>query len=192
MLKKKILSHCLTIKKLSAQKRNIDQFIEIIYQQIKKGGKLLICGNGGSAADAQHIAAEMLVRLRPNVNRNPLPAISLATDTSTITACGNDYNFSDIFDRPFKGLVNKNDILFVISTSGMSKNILKVLNSAKKRKIVTIGFLGKNGGSAKKLCNLKIIVKSSNTAHIQEAHIFLAHYILERLEDRFIKKKLVI
>ena len=188
MLKKKILSHCLTIKKLSAQKRNIDQFIEIIYQQIKKGGKLLICGNGGSAADAQHIAAEMLVRLRPNVNRNPLPAISLATDTSTITACGNDYNFSDIFDRPFKGLVNKNDILFVISTSGMSKNILKVLNSAKKRKIVTIGFLGKNGGSAKKLCNLKIIVKSSNTAHIQEAHIFLAHYILERLEDRFIKK----
>ena len=82
---KKILSHCLTIKKLSAQKRNIDQFIEIIYQQIKKGGKLLICGNGGSATDAQHIAAEMLVRLRPNVNRNPLPAISLATDTSTIT-----------------------------------------------------------------------------------------------------------
>ena len=118
---------------------------------ISKGGKILFCGNGGSAADAQHLAAEFLVRLRPNVNRKPISALSLAQDTSTITACGNDYSYEDIFLRPFQALVNKNDILFCISTSGNSKNILKVLKEAKKRKIYSIGFLGNKGGKAKKI-----------------------------------------
>ena len=110
---------------------------------------------GGSAADAQHLAAEFIVRLRPHINRDPIPAFTLAQDTSTLTACGNDYSFNDIFLRTFKALVNENDILFCISTSGNSKNILNVLKEAKKRKIYSICLLGKDGGKAKK-CVIKL------------------------------------
>ena len=120
----------------------IDRAVKIIHKKIKLGGKLLFCGNGGSAADAQHLAAEYLVRLRPKVNRKPLPALSLAQDISTLTACGNDYDFSDIFLRPFQALANKNDILIGITTSGISLNILKVLKYARSKNIFTLGFLG--------------------------------------------------
>ena len=114
-----------------------------------------MCGNGGSAADAQHLAAELLVRLKPELSRKPLPAISLAQDTSTLTACGNDFNFDDIFLRNFQALSNKKDVLLAISTSGNSKNIIKVLKYAKAKKIKTVGFLGKKGGLAKKYCDHK-------------------------------------
>ena len=100
----------------------------------------MLCGNGGSAADAQHLSAEYLVRLRPNVNRKPIPAISLAQDTSTLTACSNDYNFSDVFIRPFQALAKKNDVLIAISTSGNSLNVIKVLKEARAKKITTIGI----------------------------------------------------
>ena len=166
-----------------------DDVIDVVNEikkRMKKGGKLLFCGNGGSAADAQHLAAEFLVRLRPHVNRNPLPAITLAQDTSSITACGNDYSFKDIFLRPFKALASKNDVLVCITTSGNSKNIINVLKEAKKKKIYSIGFLGKKGGIAKKLCNKSLIVPSDNTARIQECHIFLGHFILEKIEDLFL------
>jgi D-sedoheptulose 7-phosphate isomerase len=149
----------------------------------------LLCGNGGSAADAQHLAAEFLVRLRPEVNRKPFSALSLALDTSTITACGNDYNFNLIFSRNLEALGCNKDILIVISTSGNSKNIIEVLKAAKKKKIYSIGFLGSEGGNAKKNCNLPLIVKSSNTATIQECHIFLGHYILENVEKKLLIKK---
>ena len=134
MFKKKILEHCETISSLLNHSHQIDNFIKILTSKIKKGGKILLCGNGGSAADAQHLAAEFLIRLRPNISRMPLPAISLATDTSTLTACGNDYDFNKIFERPFLALSNKNDVLLVISTSGASKNIINVLKAAKKKK----------------------------------------------------------
>ena len=169
--------------------KDIFEVIKIIEAKLRKKGKLLFCGNGGSAADAQHLAAEYLIRLRPNVNRMPIPAISLAQDTSTLTACGNDYNFDDIFLRSFQALVSKNDVLICISTSGNSKNILKVLNEAKKKKIYSICFLGKGGGKAKKLCNKALIVGSDNTARIQECHIFIGHFILEKVENYLINKK---
>ena len=164
----------------------IIQIVQIIKKKLEKGGKILFCGNGGSAADAQHLAAEFIVRLRPHINRQPLSALTLTQDTSTITACGNDYSFDDIFLRPFKSLAQKNDILFCITTSGNSKNILKVLDEAKKQKVFSIGLLGKKGGKAKKLCNKKLIVSSENTARIQECHIFLGHFILEKVEDLII------
>ena len=167
---------------------DVDRAIKVIFNSLKKGGKILFCGNGGSAADAQHLAAEFLVRLRPKVNRSPIPALTLAQDTSTITACGNDYSYEDIFLRAFQALANKNDILFCISTSGNSKNILKVLKEAKKRKIYSVGLLGADGGSAKKLCDSKLVVNSNNTARIQECHIFLGHFILEKVEDYIILK----
>lgn len=168
---------------------DIIEIVQIIKKKLKKGGKILFCGNGGSAADAQHLAAEFIVRLRPHINRQPLSALTLAQDTSTITACGNDYSFDDIFLRPFQSLAKKNDILICISTSGDSKNILKVLLEAKKQKVFSIGFLGKKGGKAKKLCNKPLIISSENTARIQECHIFLGHFILEKVEDLIISKK---
>ena len=186
-LHKNILEHNNVILKLLSQTSNLNKIINIIYKKLNLGGKILLCGNGGSAADAQHLAAEFLIRLRPKVNRHPIPAISLCTDTSMLTACGNDYKFEDIFLRPFKALSKKNDILIAISTSGNSKNIIKVLNQAKKDKITTIGFLGNNGGKAKKFCNYKIVVDSKNTARTQEAHIFLGHFIFTSVEDLVLK-----
>ncbi len=186
-LHKNISEHNNVILKLLSQTSNLNKIINIIYKKLNLGGKILLCGNGGSAADAQHLAAEFLIRLRPKVNRHPIPAISLCTDTSMLTACGNDYKFEDIFLRPFKALSKKNDILLAISTSGNSKNIIKVLNQAKKDKITTIGFLGNNGGKAKKFCNYKILVDSKNTARIQEAHIFLGHFIFTSVEDLVLK-----
>ena len=166
---------------------DIVNVIENICKKLKKGGKILFCGNGGSAADAQHLAAEFLVRLRPHINRNPIPALTLTQDTSTITACGNDYSFDDIFLRPFQALAKKNDVLICISTSGNSKNILKVLKEAKKQKVYSVSFLGKGGGKAKKLSSKPLIISSNNTARIQECHIFLGHFILEKVEDYIIK-----
>ncbi len=179
MLKRGLLNNELQINKI----------INIFYNVIVKGGKIFFCGNGGSMADAQHLTAELLVRLRPKVNRKSIPAICLSMDTSSITACGNDYSFDQIFKRPFEALANKKDLLFVITTSGNSKNINEVLKSAKKFKIKTVGLLGYNGGKSKSLCDEKIIVKSNNVARIQETHIFIGHYILENLENLLIKKR---
>ena len=173
----------LTLLKLNSE---VKEAIKVITKKIKNGGKLLLCGNGGSAADAQHLAAEFIVRLRPRVNRKAIPAISLAQDTSTLTACGNDYSFDNIFARTLQAIGTKKDVLICISTSGNSKNILKVLKEAQKKNIFTIGFLGNNGGKAKKNCNIKLIVNSKITARIQECHIFLGHFILQSVEDLII------
>tara|TARA_B100000902_G_scaffold201291_1_gene191805 strand:+ start:1533 stop:2117 length:585 start_codon:yes stop_codon:yes gene_type:complete len=168
---------------------DIEKSIKTIHKKIKLGGKLMLCGNGGSAADAQHLSAEYLVRLRPNINRKPIPAITLAQDTSTLTACGNDYDFSDVFRRPFQALAKKNDVLIVITTSGNSLNVIKVLKDAHSKNITTIGFLGGSGGKCKKLCDIKLIVPSKSTARIQECHIFLGHFIFEQVENLILKKK---
>tara|TARA_B100000674_G_scaffold470118_1_gene457637 strand:- start:75 stop:662 length:588 start_codon:yes stop_codon:yes gene_type:complete len=162
-----------------------------IFFAIKKSRKILICGNGGSAADAQHLAAEFLVRLRPNINRKPLPIITLGQDTSTITACSNDYSFEKLFSRNLEALYKKGDILITISTSGMSKNIIHVLNYAKKNNIFSISLLGNKGGKAQNLTNIPIVVPSKNVARIQECHIFIGHIILEWVENELIKKKII-
>ena len=186
---KQLSSNVDTHLKLEALLPDIEKAIKTIHKKITLGGKLMFCGNGGSASDAQHLSAEYLVRLRPTVNRKPLPAISLAQDTSTLTACGNDYEFDDIFLRTFKALAKKDDVLICISTSGNSKNILKVLKESKKLKIYNICFLGKGGGKAKKISDTSLIINSNNTARIQECHIFLGHFILEKVEDLILSKK---
>ena len=175
--------------KLKSLLPDIEKAIKIIHKKIKLGGKLMLCGNGGSAADAQHLSAEYLVRLRPNVNRKPIPAISLAQDTSTLTACGNDYDFSDVFKRPFQALAKKNYVLIAITTSGNSSNIIKVLKDAHSKKITTLGFLGGSGGKCKKFCDIKLIVPSKSTARIQECHIFLGHFIFEQVEKLILKEQ---
>lgn len=170
--------------------KDLEAVIKSIYNSLKKGGKILFCGNGGSAADAQHLAAEFLVRLRPKINRSPIPALTLAQDTSTITACGNDYSFDEIFVRPFEAICDSKDILFAISTSGNSKNIYNVLKVAKKKKIKSIGLLGGDGGKCIKLCDHTLLMPTSVTARVQECHIFIGHFILEQVEDLLIKNKL--
>jgi len=169
-------------KKLVLLNKEVFLSIKKIYSTIKNGGKVFICGNGGSAADAQHLSAEFLVRLNPKVNRRPFPLISLAIDTSNLTACGNDFDFKYIFSRNLQALGSKKDLLIAISTSGNSKNIIEVLKKSKKMKIFSIGFFGFNGGAAKKLSNLSIIVPHQKVARIQECHIFLGHFILNRVE----------
>ena len=154
-----------------------------ICQSIKAGGKLLLCGNGGSAADAQHLAAELIVRLRPDVERMPIPAITLAMDSSTMTACGNDYSYDQIFERSILAIGRKNDCLLAISTSGNSNNILLAMKAARKIGIKVFALLGKDGGECLKYCDNAYIVPSFNTAAIQECHIVAGHALMEMVED---------
>ena len=142
----KIINEKVTLDKmLYYLSGEVSDTIKKIYLTLKKGGKVFLCGNGGSAADAQHLSAEFLVRLRPNINRRPLPVISLALDTSTITACGNDLGFDKLFARNLSALGSKKDLLIVKSTSGMSKNILNVLRYAKKMEFFYISSWNKGG-----------------------------------------------
>ncbi len=165
-----------------------------IVDAIKKGNTLFLCGNGGSLADSQHLAAELLVRLRPHVNRQSLPALCLATDMSSVTACGNDYGFDEIFSRALEGLGREGDVVLGISTSGNSKNVIKAFEKAKALGIKTIGFLGCGGGPILKACDLALLVPSSVTARIQESHITAGHILMELIEDMldevgYLKKK---
>lgn len=191
-LKKTINDSFVAKKSLLLIEDKINFAIDKIFKNLLLGGKILLCGNGGSAADAQHLSAEFLVRLNPKRNRKPIPAISLATDVSTILACGNDFSFNKIFSRNLEALGKENDILIAISTSGMSKNILEVLKTARKKNIYSISFLGNKGGRAKKISDLSLIVKSSNVARIQEAHILLGHYIFDKVETMILSKKKII
>ena len=159
----------------------------VIAESISKKGKLLICGNGGSAADAQHLAAEFLIRLTSDVNRDSIPALSLAQDTSTLTACINDYGPDDIFKRVFSALSSDGDVLLAITTSGNSKNIIETLKLANERGIYSLGFLGGDGGEALKYCNTAFIVPDKVTARIQESHITAGHALLQYVENKLLQ-----
>ena len=161
---------------------------DIITESISGGGKLLLCGNGGSAADAQHLAAEFLVRLTSDVNRQSIPALALAQDTSTLTACINDYGPDDIFKRVFSSLSTTGDTLLAITTSGNSKNIIETLKTAKERGIFSLGFLGNGGGEALSYCDLAFVVPSKITGRIQESHITAGHALLQYIEDSLLEK----
>ena len=161
---------------------------EMIVNSILLGGKVLICGNGGSAADAQHLTAEFLIRLTSEVNREGIPAISLLQDSSTFTASINDFNPVDLFKRNLLTLSKPEDVLMVISTSGNSRNIIQVLKAAKDINIKTIGFLGSDGGESLQFCDLAFVVPSNKTARVQEAHITAGHAVIEYVEDRLLQE----
>jgi len=158
-----------------------------IIQSIQNGNKLMLCGNGGSAADAQHLAAEMLVRLRPKNNREGIPAIALAQDTSTITACGNDFGYDQLYERMVSSLGKESDCLIGITTSGNSENIIKAMKVAKNMNIKVFGFLGAGGGEALQYCDEAFVVPSDDTGRIQEAHITAGHALMEYIEDKLIE-----
>lgn len=152
-------------------------------QTLKNGNKILICGNGGSAADAQHFAAELTGRYKSE--RISLPAIALTTDTSAITAIGNDYGYDEVFARQLSGVGNSGDLLIGISTSGNSTNILKALQIAKQKGIKTAGLSGKGGGEMNSLCDINVVVPSNDTARIQEMHILIIHTICATIDGAF-------
>jgi D-sedoheptulose 7-phosphate isomerase len=160
---------------------------QAIVASFDRGGKLLLCGNGGSAADAQHLVAELLIRLRSHVDRQALPAIALTMDPSTMTACGNDYGFDHLYERMVMALGNPQDVLLGITTSGKSENVLRALKVAQDRGLVTFGFLGCEGGAAQALCDLSFIVPAFDTAHIQEAHITAGHILIQLVEEIMIE-----
>ena len=144
--------------------------------------KVLICGNGGSAADAQHIATEFVIRMT-KPNRPSLPAIALTTDSSMLTAGGNDLGFENIFSRQLEGLGNAGDVLIAISTSGKSENVNCAIREAKRKGMTVIGFLGKDGGSSKGIVDIPIVIPSNDTQRIQEGHITVAHILCGMVEN---------
>jgi D-sedoheptulose 7-phosphate isomerase len=160
--------------------------IEILTTALKAGNKIMIFGNGGSAADAQHIAAEFVNRFI--IERPPLPAIALTTDTSVITAIGNDYDFSEIFAKQIRALGQEGDVAWGISTSGNSPNVLKGLELAKKMGLVTLAFTGKDGGAIAQIADLSLNVSSNSTARIQETHITAGHAICELVDIKLFQK----
>lgn len=161
----------------------LTRMAQMAAKSIQNGGKLMFCGNGGSAADAQHIAAELLVRLRSDRDRNALSAMTLAQDPSTMTACGNDYGYDFIFERTLRGLGRPGDVLVGITTSGNSGNVLKAMEAAKDMGIVVFGFLGGTGGKATPLCDEAFVVPADDTGRIQESHITAGHILVELIED---------
>ena len=148
---------------------------------LQKGGKLILMGNGGSAGDSQHIAAELIGRFKKE--RKAIPAIALTVDTSSLTALGNDYGFETIFERQLEALAQKNDAVIGISTSGNSENVVRALKKANALGAETIGLVGNDGGKIKEVANLSIVIPSNDTARIQEVHITIGHIICELIEE---------
>ena len=171
------------IQKSTTLSSDIQKSIESIIQCIKHGNKIVLFGNGGSAADAQHIAAEFVGRF--NLERKSIAAIALTTDTSIITSIGNDYSFNMIFSRQCESIISKDDVVIGISTSGNSLNVINGLKTSKKNGAKTIGLLGNNGGKIKSIVDNHIIIKSKSTARIQEVHRIVSHLICDLVEKEW-------
>lgn len=173
--------HMDVFRRLTALAPAIAQAGDLIAATLSQRGKLLLCGNGGSASDSQHIAAELTGRFLKD--RRPLAAVSLTTDTSALTSIANDYSFDEVFSRQVMGLGSKGDCLLAISTSGNSRNVLRAAEEARAADIRVIGLLGRDGGALRTLCDVAIIVPSATTARIQEAHIFIGHTLCAMVEE---------
>jgi D-sedoheptulose 7-phosphate isomerase len=173
-------SHVLA--KLAESPATIKKMARVLVEAYKKGGKMVLFGNGGSAADAQHLATELLGGFTIH-KRASLPALALTTDTSALTAIGNDFSFDDVFSRQVEAMVNAGDVVIAISTSGNSENVLRGAKAAKARKATVIGFTGETGGKLKAECDICFCVPSTNTPRIQEAHITTGHILCAIVEQ---------
>ena len=182
LIKNHISEHRTTLDSIADLDEPIVKVANIFLSCLQRGGTIFWCGNGGSAADSQHLAAELVGRFKKD--RKPLRSIALTTDTSVLTCISNDYSYEEIFSRQLNALGKKGDTLVVITTSGNSKNIKKVLIQAKKMSIKTIGLLGKGGGDCKNLLDISMIVPSNDTARIQEMHILIGHLMCELVEHK--------
>lgn len=159
----------------------IDSAAAILAMAVRNGQKVMFCGNGGSAADSQHLAAELMGRYLKD--RAPLPAVALTVDTSALTAIGNDYSYAEVFSRQLRGLGRRGDVLVGLSTSGNSENVLRAMAAARELGIATIGLTGRGGGRLRTACDVAICVPADETNHIQEMHIAIGHYLCGFVED---------
>ena len=182
---KKLGEECAILRKSVTEElgQQIIDISAVISGVIGSGGKILIAGNGGSAADASHFAGEMIVRLSSDKNRQSLPALALSVDPSVLTACANDYGFDNIFSRQVEGLGNKGDMLFVMSTSGNSTNIIKAVQVAEAKGVITVGLLGGTGGKLAGMVDRAIVIPHPSTQRIQEEHIFIIHLLVGLVES---------
>ncbi len=180
-----LLESC-SVKRLVAEQclEAIEQAGNLMAHTLSQGGKILLCGNGGSAADCQHIAAEFTSRLRGDFERPALPAIALTTDTAFLTARANDYSFDEVFARLIEALGRKGDVLIAISTSGSSRNVVRAVERCQQSGISTVGLLGGNGGSLRSLVDIPIVVPSSSTQYVQEAHSAIGHILCQLSEEK--------
>ncbi|MCL2660356.1 MAG: SIS domain-containing protein [Acidobacteriaceae bacterium] len=167
-------------RSLRGMQTDLEQAADLCCRALRGGNKLLVCGNGGSAAEAQHLVGELMGRYM--LDRVPLPAVALMVDSALVTCIGNDYSFDDVFARQVRGLGEAGDVLVTFSTSGNSPNILEALSVAREKGIESIAFLGRDGGTARGLCGHALVVPHANTARIQEAHQFLMHSLMDRIE----------
>lgn len=179
-LHEQIEASCAVLRALGEQAATVERIAALVRDTVLAGRTLFTCGNGGSATDAQHLAEELVARYRRN--RRALPAIALTADSSVLTCIGNDFGFEHLFDRQVEALVRPGDLLFGFTTSGNSPNIVAALQAAKARGAATIALLGKDGGAARGIADLELIVASDDTARIQEAHLQVLHYICEVVE----------
>jgi len=170
----------LTLLMNSSYDKKVSEAIRYQIEALRKGNKILIAGNGGSAADAQHFAAELVGRFM--MERKGIPAIALTTDSSILTSIGNDYGFDRIFSRQVEALGNQGDIFIALSTSGNSNNIISAVNEASQKGLITIGLLGKDGGKLADICDLSIVIPNNTTARVQEMHIMTIHLMCEIIE----------
>ena len=177
-----IEKHIETIKKLRDSKSTIEKIALLFIAALKNGNKIIFFGNGGSAADAQHLSAELVGRFKKK-KRRPLASIALNTNTSIITAVGNDFGFKDIFSHQIDALAKKGDIAVGISTSGSSENVVSAILKAKENGITTVGFLGRDGGQLINYVDIPLLVNSNDTARIQETHILAGHIICEIVDN---------
>lgn len=186
---KSLIKESISVKEdlLKGRTADIALAAAAIVKSIRSGGKVVIFGNGGSAADSQHIAAELVGRFKKE--RNALPAIALTTDTSIITALANDYGYDVVFSRQVEALGRKGDIAIAISTSGKSKNIIEAVKVAKRLGLTTIALTGASGGDLKRTCDISISVPSEDTPRIQESHCLIGHIICELVEEECAKDK---
>jgi D-sedoheptulose 7-phosphate isomerase len=186
ILKNAVAAATKTLQSLGDLDAQVGKAADLIEQCLRSGNKLLVCGNGGSASDAAHFATELVVRFAGD--RRAYPAICLTGDGGLLTAAGNDYGFDEIFARQVAAFGLESDVLIVLTTSGKSKNVQRALEEAKSRKLQTIAFLGRDGGSTIGLADVDLLVASDSTARIQEAHKLLLHVLCEAIESRFAQK----
>jgi D-sedoheptulose 7-phosphate isomerase len=181
-LESNLREHLSLFRGLSELAESTERAAEMIVQALRDGFKLMLCGNGGSAADSQHLAAEFTCRFVKD--RKPLAALALSTNSSALTCIANDYSFDEVFSRQVLGLGRTGDCLLAISTSGNSRNVIRAAEAARSVGIRTIGLLGRDGGALHGMCDLAIVVPSASTARIQEAHIFIGHTLCAMVESR--------
>lgn len=177
-----LAEHRAVFGELQSLEGAVDRAGTCMAQALGAGGRVFFCGNGGSAADAQHLASELTGRFMDD--RRPLAAIALSTDSSALTSIGNDYGFDQVFERQLRALGQRGDVLVAISTSGRSPNVLRAVNAARELGVAVIGLLGRDGGTIGPLCDVAIVVASRTTARIQEAHIFIGHALCVAIEQQ--------